>query len=183
MATAIHMPQVGQDIRTARIVEWRKKAGDPVQKGEVVAIVESDKAVFEVQSDQAGVLLKIKVPAGGEGAVFEPIAWVGEPGEPVSDGPASDGIASVPSPGPAISPAMVETPGPVAEHRLATPAIRRVARERGVDLSQVKGTGPGGRILKEDVLAAAAAREGVPPVSRATDRAARNRQDSRTPGS
>jgi pyruvate dehydrogenase E2 component (dihydrolipoamide acetyltransferase) len=160
----INMPQVGQDIPTARIVEWTKPEGDAVQKGEVLAVVESDKATFEVQAEQAGVLLKIVVPAGAEGEVFKPIAWLGQPGEQFP----ADSPGGVPSgasrPAPA-QPTVTEAAfAPAAsERQLASPAVRRVAREQGVDLNAVKGTGPGGRILKEDVVAAAATGECTTP--------------------
>jgi len=156
------MPQVGQDIPTARIVEWTKQEGDAVQKGEILAVVESDKATFEVQAEQSGVLLKIAVPAGEEGKVFRPIAWMGQPGEPLpadSQGGAPSSASGLAPAQPTMAAAVSEPAAP--ERQLASPAVRRVARERGVDLSAVKGAGPGGRILKEDVLAAVAAGKGA----------------------
>ncbi len=86
MAEPVLMPQVGQDIKTARIVDWLKKENDPVQKGEVIAVVESDKAAFDVEAYSAGVLLKILHPAGEEVEVLTPIAYIGSPGEEIEDG-------------------------------------------------------------------------------------------------
>lgn len=159
--TAINMPQVGQDITTARIVEWTKKEGDTVRKGEVIAVVESDKATFEVQADQAGVLLRIDLRAGEEGEVFKPIAWLGQPGEQVGsietkrDAGVQPETSAEPTGGGAA--ALQAT---AADRRPCSPAARRLARELGVDLSTLTGSGPGGRIVQEDVLAALSARPG-----------------------
>jgi HAD superfamily hydrolase (TIGR01509 family) len=80
MATAIVMPQVGQDIKTGVIVEWCVKEGDRIEKGDIVAVVESDKATFEVEAYESGILLKILHDAGAEVPVLDPIAYLGEPG-------------------------------------------------------------------------------------------------------
>lgn len=85
MAKPIIMPQVGQDIKTGVIVEWRIKENDYVNKGDIVAVVESDKATFEVEAYESGVLLKILFEAGAEVNVLEPIAYLGEPGENVEN--------------------------------------------------------------------------------------------------
>ena len=83
--TAIIMPQVGQDIPTGKIVEWVKKEGEEVKEGEIVVVVESEKAVFEVEADAAGVLLKILHEEGEEIEILKPIGYIGEPGEVVKD--------------------------------------------------------------------------------------------------
>ena len=77
----ILMPQVGQDLPTARLVEWTRRIGDRVEPGDVVAVVESEKATFDVVCDAPGILLEILVEEGEEGAVLQPIARVGEPAE------------------------------------------------------------------------------------------------------
>jgi pyruvate dehydrogenase E2 component (dihydrolipoamide acetyltransferase) len=155
--TPINMPQVGQDIPAARIIEWMKKEGEEVRKDDVIALVESDKATFEVQANRAGVLLRIVVPAGGEGEVLKPIAWLGQPGEQVpADFAAGEALAAVVTgemEAAAIEPAPKVSP---ARRHFSSPSARRVARELGVDWSAAQGTGPGGRIQKRDVLAAAA---------------------------
>jgi pyruvate dehydrogenase E2 component (dihydrolipoamide acetyltransferase) len=155
MPTPLNMPQVGQDIPAARIVEWTRREGEPVQPGDVVAVVESDKATFDVQADRSGFLLKILVNAGEEGAVFQPIAWIGEPGEQIPAGSPehAPGRSALPD----LSPNQEATlpAHPLSDQRrFASPSARRVAREQGVDLAGVEGTGPGGRIVKRDVLAA-----------------------------
>jgi pyruvate dehydrogenase E2 component (dihydrolipoyllysine-residue acetyltransferase) len=167
--TPINMPQVGQDIPTARIIEWTKREGEAVREGEVVAVVESDKATFEVQAEQAGVLLRISVPAGEEGEVFKPIAWIGQPREQgAGEASAVTGALAGGSNGetrddgaPSATEAALEAAAPHGP--FSSPSARRVACQHRVDLRGVKGTGPGGRILKEDVLAAVAARKEAEP--------------------
>ena len=156
MAKTIIMPQVGQDIKTGVIVEWCVKENDYVNKGDIVAIVESDKATFEVEAYESGVVLKILYDVGAEVRVLDPIAYIGEPGEDIEEPEAADvtGQATVeitPSP---KEQGTEETEQPRRSEVSVSPAARRVARERGVDLSKITGTGPDGRILKQDVLAA-----------------------------
>jgi pyruvate dehydrogenase E2 component (dihydrolipoamide acetyltransferase) len=150
MATAVIMPQVGQDIKTAVILEWLKKENDPVQKGDAIASVESDKATFEVEAYESGVLLKILHDEGAEVQVLTPIAYIGRPGEEVvTEAPAGETSAE-----PAIAEKSPPTsePTPKRSGPVASPSARRLAKEKGVDLQDVTGTGPGGRITKEDVL-------------------------------
>lgn len=151
MAKAIIMPQVGQDVPTGVIIEWRVKENDYIKKGDILALVESDKATFEVEAYESGVLLKLLYDAGEEVKVLDPIAYVGEPGETIEQLQATEGTVS-------------EVGHPQAAGEAATqhgkagvsvsPSARRVAREYGIDLSTIVGSGPDGRILKEDVLAA-----------------------------
>ncbi|MDP7636484.1 MAG: biotin/lipoyl-containing protein [Phycisphaerae bacterium] len=89
MSEEIIMPQIGQDITTGTIVEWLKKEGDPVEKGEVVCNVEGDKGIFEVEAEESGVLLRILHPEGQEVEVLKPIGYIGQPGEKID--PASMG--------------------------------------------------------------------------------------------
>lgn len=156
--TPINMPQVGQDIPTARIIEWTKKEGDTVRKDEVIALVESDKATFEVQADRAGVLLKIVVPADAEGEVFKPIAWLGDPGERAECAAVQSSAATPHAERPAVqaSPQIFEP-----ARKFSSPSARRVAREMGIDLASATGSGPEGRIQKKDVLKAAALQAGT----------------------
>jgi len=82
---SIIMPQVGQDIEKATIVEWCKREGEPVGVDEIVVVVESEKAVFEVEAEAAGVLLKIVHQAGEEVEILTPIGYIGQPGEEVPE--------------------------------------------------------------------------------------------------
>jgi pyruvate dehydrogenase E2 component (dihydrolipoamide acetyltransferase) len=157
------MPQVGQDILTAKIIEWRKKENERVEKGEVVLVVESDKAAFEVEAEESGVLLKILYQEGDEVEVFKPLAYVGQPGEEsqaagateAPDEPVSEVKRAERQPEQAAAAREGE---PRVERVFASPSARRVARELGVSLNQVRGSGPNNRITKEDVLAAASSR-------------------------
>ena len=172
MAETVLMPQVGQDIKTARIVDWLKKENQEVKKGEVIAVVESDKAAFDVEAYTSGVLLKILHPEGQEVEVLTPIAYIGQPGEPIED------ARQRPAPGPAgrcasglrvggtedrgqttevvgSESAIRHPPSAIQERMAVSPSARRLAQEKGINLATVQGTGPGGRVTKEDILAAA----------------------------
>jgi pyruvate dehydrogenase E2 component (dihydrolipoamide acetyltransferase) len=166
MAVAIKMPQVGHDIESARIVEWHVAENGVVTKGDIVAVVESDKANFEIEAPADGTVLRIAAAAGEEARVFDTIAWIGAPGEAV----AAPAPAATPAPAQACTPAPTPAPAaPVAVTRsveaahppairadtriFATPSAWRVAREIGISLASVNGTGPGGRIIRRDVLA------------------------------
>ena len=154
MATAVLMPQVGQDIKTAKIVEWLKKENDRVEKGDIIAVVESEKAAFDVEAYESGVLLKILYAEGQEVEVLTPIAYIGKPGEKVGEAATERKTANGAVPTASSSetgPVRVTEAGP---GMAASPSARKFARERGIDLATVTGTGPGGRITKKDVLAA-----------------------------
>ncbi|RME11146.1 MAG: hypothetical protein D6802_07520 [Ardenticatenia bacterium] len=153
MAVELTLPKLGFDMEEGAIAAWLKNEGDPVKKGEVVAEVETDKATVEMEAPADGVLLKILVPAGQVVPVNTPVALIGEPGEAVETTAAptsavAEESAPTPEPAPASAPAVAP-----AEEVKATPVARRLAEEHGVDLSRVQGTGPGGRITKEDVQA------------------------------
>lgn len=153
MAIAVIMPQVGQDIETATIVDWVKKENEPIQKGDIIVTVESDKATFDVEAYESGVLLRILYKEGDEVRVLTPIAYIGQPGEEVVTDESTTDTRSIPA-ADNIYASMAE---PKSKYRslVASPSARRLAREKGIDLKTVTGTGPGGRITKEDVLNAA----------------------------
>ena len=259
------MPQVGENLTTGVVLEWCKAEGEAVARGDVIAMVESEKAAFEVAAEEDGVLLRQDVAAGDQARVLEPIAWIGAPGEdPTQGGVRGPGrpsgrqppgrhrprVRRPPAPGSAggaeTAPAAGRRPSPAAEtarpvrgrrsgeaagapvdpraraaaresrtepgaspsrhfrggprrgrmHPAATgldpklrsrlrgpcsrgqppppPRPRRLARQLLVDLSSVRGTGPGGRVVRRDVLTAAlndsggpvpAAAAGSPPSS------------------
>ena len=165
MATELTMPQMGYDMKEGTLVRWLKAEGEEVSIGEAVAEIETDKAVVEFESTEAGILHKLLVVEGDVVPVGQAVALVGAAGEEVSidsEVAPSDSLPSVeeeqeidePTPavdtGPSDVPAQ-EPPTNLQEVR-ASPIARRLAAERGVELSQVKGTGPGGRITKKDVL-------------------------------
>ena len=176
MADKLNMPQMGYDMQEGTLVRWLKSVGDEVSLGEAVAEIETDKAVVEFESTAEGMLLELLVDEGATVAVGESIATVGAVGETVvADVPdAGESTGAEPQPAADVqsepeeqeAPAVEETP--VAEEEdaaaeaiplpaspsevRASPVARKLAAERGVDLSVVEGTGPGGRILRSDVL-------------------------------
>jgi pyruvate dehydrogenase E2 component (dihydrolipoyllysine-residue acetyltransferase) len=186
MATEIKLPRLGQGMESGTIVKWLKNEGEPVQKGEPLYELDTDKVTQEVESDASGVLLKIAVQEG-EVPVGQTVAVIGEQGEEVSlavEQP-TDGGAPASAERPAEAPereperergreasaraeadASDTQPQTRTDGRIkASPLARRIARERGIDLSQLRGTGPEGRIVAEDVEraeAAAPAAEAVP---------------------
>jgi pyruvate dehydrogenase E2 component (dihydrolipoamide acetyltransferase) len=193
MATEIKLPRLGQGMESGTIVKWLKSEGDKVEKGEPLYELDTDKVTQEVEADASGVLLKISV-SEGEVAVGKTIAVIGEQGEEVAPEPAGDdnGAAAEEvevdddaqeegSPGPAreeerergrrasagMSEQVTELRQPADDNGgrvKASPLARRIARERGIDLSAVAGTGPDGRVVAEDVERSAAS-GGPAPVS------------------
>ena len=147
------MPQVGHNIPSARIIQWLKTEGQPVEKGETVLVVESDKASFEVEAEESGVLLRVLHQEGEEVEILKPLAYIGKPGETIEVEEAAakeQPPAEPPKATAAPTPEIMQKPGRI----FASPSARRLAEEMGIDLAQVEGTGPGGRIIKSDVLAA-----------------------------
>ncbi|MEA1996358.1 MAG: dihydrolipoamide acetyltransferase family protein [Gemmatimonadota bacterium] len=158
MAEPLIMPQLGQDIETGIIVEWLVRENDHLNKGDVYVIVESEKATLEVEAEESGVVLKLLYEEGDEAKVLEPIAYVGEPGEKWENTtePALSSEAGKTEETAEEEAPEAERTGPDRELRVsAAPAARRAAAELGIDLAAIRGTGPGGRIVKKDVLAAA----------------------------
>ena len=169
MAVEVKLPRLGQGMEAGTIVRWLKSEGEAVAKGEPLYELDTDKVTQEVEADSAGVLLKIVVP-DGEVEVGMTVGVIGAEGEDVSalvdgardgDGsgpPASADAADVPAE-PEVSEApeaVEEAPSPPVEttsgERVkASPLARRIARERGIDLAAVAGTGPDGRVIAEDV--------------------------------
>jgi pyruvate dehydrogenase E2 component (dihydrolipoamide acetyltransferase) len=167
VAEQVILPRLGQGMEAGTIVRWLKAEGDAVEKGEPLFELDTDKVTQEVEADAAGVLLKILV-AEGEVPVGTPVAFVGEAGEEVPAVLAEPERASAePEPQheappqeengqPAAAPA-TSGPHPSEGRVKASPLARRIARERGIDLASLRGTGPEGRIVAEDVERAAVA--------------------------
>jgi pyruvate dehydrogenase E2 component (dihydrolipoamide acetyltransferase) len=156
MATKIIMPQGGQHVEEGRLVKWLKAEGDPVKKGEPVCEVETEKVVLEVESPADGVLLKIVVPAGEKVAVFATIGIVGAAGEQVDL--SKLGPEEKEDKGVDIAEIRKRLAAKTAGGDTAVKAsgrAKKLAAEKGIDLTAVQGTGPGGRIVEEDVLRAA----------------------------
>src|SRR5436309_11138782 len=175
MATKVHMEALSPTMEEGRLVKWNKHEGDPVKSGDTLAEVETDKAVMELVAQADGQLLKVLVPEGTTVPVGNIVAWIGKPGEKVDgDGaaaPAPKGERSAVSgaretpakPTPSAAPTPAPAPQPVAAvapadamRVKASPLARRIAKDAGVDLKLVQGSGPGGRVIKRDVEAGAA---------------------------
>ena len=177
MASEIPLPALSPTMTEGKILKWLKKEGDSISSGEAIAEVETDKSNLEVEAFDDGVLLKILVPEGETGKVGAPIAVIGQKGEKVEASAAPAKPAAAPAPAPAAptpaarpapkpapaGPAQVvpirraeEAPAPSEDNgRLrASPLAKRMAREEGLDLAGVQGSGPSGRIVKRDVEAA-----------------------------
>jgi len=177
MPTEIILPKLGQTMEEGVIVEWLKKEGDPVARGDVLFQVESDKAVLEVESKTKGVLLKILVDKGVKVPVLTVVGLIGEPGEEIPS--STGGAAAQPTEAPASPPAepalATAQPGRTlgsaeqdgGEGRMfISPRARRLAQERGVDYARLAGSGPGGRIIERDVLALIESQPAATPLAR-----------------
>ena len=149
MATTIVMPQLAETMEKATIVQWLKQVGDEVAEGEAIIEITTDKVDVEVESPASGVLLKIMADAGDEVPVEEPVAILGNAGEAVGD---ADVAVSKAAPQAPEAKAEVEAaPEPPQGRIFASPRAKRLAKEAGVDLAAVTGTGPRGRIVSQDV--------------------------------
>ena len=151
----INMPQVGQDIETARINEWHCKVGDEVSEGDILATVESDKASFEVEVFEAGVVLELLFKEGEEAEVLRPIAVIGQKGEMTEEVPESQPEEKEAEAQLQEQATPIKTKMDVKANRklFASPSARRIAAENKLDLVEIAGTGLNKRIIKTDVLA------------------------------
>ncbi len=159
MAFSVVMPALEMAQETGKLVAWRKAEGESVVKGEPLLEIETDKAVLEVESPADGVLAGVKVLAGAVVPVGQIIAWIVRPGEAPPPEVASSGsqIHSTTVPARATAP-VIPAPAAVPGAQIS-PKARRLAKEHGVDITSLHGSGPGGEILASDVLAAAESRK------------------------
>ena len=159
MAKPILMPQIGENIETGKIIEWLVKVGDSVKEGDIIVVVESEKATFEVEAYEPGVIQEILYSDGDEAAVLKPIAYFAEPGEAAVEAPPAKQEPTVKRPEQRRPDFSQEKQAQMPKSsRFASPSARRIAREHGVDLNTVSGSGPRGRIIKRDVLSAVESR-------------------------
>ncbi len=187
MAEVIEMPRLSDTMTEGVIAKWHKKVGDPVKPGDLLAEIETDKATMEFEAPVGGVLLYIGAPENQPIPIGEPIAIIGKPDEDISaliqkGGISAAGTQSKASMAPVADapaiPAMPAAPAvrdlPSPEARLkASPLARSMAREAGIDLRMLQGTGEGGRIIRRDVeaylaRAAAETKTSSPPPQPAT---------------
>lgn len=193
MAIKITMPALSPTMEEGNLAKWLVKEGDKVSAGDVIAEIETDKATMEVEAVDEGIVAKLVVAGGTEGVkVNALIAVLAEDGEDVAEAakaasgdapaaapkaeaapaaaPAPVAAAPAATPAPAAAPAPVAAPAAKGERLFASPLARRIAKEAGVELSAVSGTGPHGRIVRKDVEAAIAS--GVKAPAAATPSAA-----------
>lgn len=159
MATEVILPKVDMDMATGRITKWHAADGDQVKQGQLLFEIETDKAAMEIESPASGILRNVMVKDGETADVGSAVAWIYAEGETVA----------APAPAPAVAAAKTEQPAfavvappPTQAAALhgglrATPLARRLARQAGIDLRNLKGSGPHGRIIAEDVKATPAA--------------------------
>jgi pyruvate dehydrogenase E2 component (dihydrolipoamide acetyltransferase) len=145
------MPSLGADMDAGSVTEWRVKPGDLVHRGDIVAVVETDKADIEIETFEDGVIEALVVPEGERVPVGTVLATLTAPG---SD--AADVAPEVPSAAPAPPADVTSRNGEEHPHRVRSPLVRKLADDLGVDLDGVTGTGPGGTVTRHDVEAAAA---------------------------
>jgi pyruvate dehydrogenase E2 component (dihydrolipoamide acetyltransferase) len=190
MANIIEMPKLSDTMTVGTLIKWLKQEGDVVKSGDMLAEVETDKATMELESFFDGTILKVFAPAGSQVALGAPLCAIGKPGEKVdapAAKPAPAPAAAAPAapaaaPAPAPAPAAVAAPAPVAAPKSQTPdpipspaaaaggrikispLAKKLAAEKKVDVTRVTGTGPGGRIVRADIEAAA---KNPPPAAKA----------------
>jgi pyruvate dehydrogenase E2 component (dihydrolipoamide acetyltransferase) len=195
MATEVKLPRLGQGMESGTIVKWLKAEGDKVEKGEALYELDTDKVTQEVEAEASGVLLKIAVTEG-EVEVGKTIGFIGDTGEDVPQAERERSASTNGSP-PQAEPERAEADLPQPERDeperdeperaeperdgepagpeqtaaggrvKASPLARRIARERGIDLAQLRGTGPDGRIVAEDVERSGGTQAAAPPVAAA----------------
>jgi len=165
MAITFGMPSLGHTMEKGKIIEWLKHEGDAIAKGEPLVVIETDKVITEVESPAEGIVLRIVARPDEERPIGAPLAVLGAQGEQVSEaelqhmlGPTAAPTPAAPVPAPVVVPrtdAVARDGG--GERLKISPIARKLAEELGLDPSTIQGTGPGGRITKDDVLQVAEA--------------------------
>jgi pyruvate dehydrogenase E2 component (dihydrolipoamide acetyltransferase) len=164
MASEVKLPRLGQGMESGTVTKWLKNEGDAVEKGEPLYEIDTDKVTQEVESDFAGVLLKIALREG-EAPVGQTIAYIGEAGEEVAasepePAPETEKVSDTTVSDTTVSDTPAEAPpapSSASNGRIkASPLARRLARERGIDIATLQGTGPDGRVIAKDVEGAEA---------------------------
>ena len=155
----ITMPRLSDTMEEGAIATWHKHPGDRVEVGDVLVEIETDKATMEYEAYEAGTLSQILVDEGATVAIGEPIALLDDgraPAPTPASGPAADSAPVAPATSLPSSEVAAVAPDE-GERRIASPLVRRLAREHGLDLGAVRGSGPGGRIIRADIDALLAA--------------------------
>src|SRR5437867_7769283 len=174
MTITFGMPSLGHTMEKGIIIEWLKHEGDPIAKGEPLVVIETDKVITEVESPADGVVLRIVVPSEEERPIGALLAVLGAQGEQVSEaelqqllGPVAVKIPAAPTPAPmpVAAPRAEAAARDGGERLKISPIARKLADELGLDASTIQGTGPGGRITKDDVLQVAEAAKTAAPTT------------------
>ena len=171
--TEVIMPKTGAEMEEGKIVSWKKKPGDAIKSGEVLLEIETDKATMDVESPATGVLLRALFPEGEKVTATHMIAVIGDGSESASEidrfikGDTQPVTATEAPAAPAATASIAAAPAPCApapsdQKVKSSPLARRLAQEKGIDLATIQGTGPDGRIEKDDVLRAATAKAAAP---------------------
>jgi pyruvate dehydrogenase E2 component (dihydrolipoyllysine-residue acetyltransferase) len=147
------MPSLGADMEAGTLVQWLKQPGDALSKGDIIAVVDTDKGAIDIEVFHDGILDRALVSPGEKVPVGTPLATIRSIGEPAGAAPETPPAAAAPTP-----PAVPPQPAPAPHERRASPAARKAAEVLHVDIASVDGTGPGGAITREDVERAAARR-------------------------
>ncbi|MGH7208997.1 MAG: dihydrolipoamide acetyltransferase family protein, partial [Nitrospiraceae bacterium] len=190
MASRVVMPKLTDTMEEGVVVKWKKREGDTVGSGDVLAEIETDKAVMDLEAFASGTLRRVLVPEGTTVKAGELIAVIAEPDEDIAPV-----LAETMSPAPTVKstqagPAQAPPdarPAPEDDRVKASPRAKALARERGIELASVKGSGPGGRIVEEDVQKAGEAVSPRPagatdrPLSQMRKAIARNTTQSKAP--
>jgi pyruvate dehydrogenase E2 component (dihydrolipoamide acetyltransferase) len=180
--TPVEVPKVGNTVEECIIGEWRKHKGDQVAAGEVIAEIETDKTTFEITAPVSGTILEVFVTQGSFVPVFTRMCVIGEPGESFeapspaadADGVTAPAVAEVST---AVAAAVAVPPAP-AESAHLSPRAKRFAAEHKFHPESLTGSGPGGRVLEEDVRQAYLATLAPQPISSVRDRIARRMRES-----
>ena len=160
------MPSLGADMEAGTLVDWNVKAGDRVRRGDIIALVETDKGLIEVEVFEDGVVETIHVQPGTRVPVGTPLAFISpEGGAAVAPVPVPPPAAAPPTPPPPVAAPPLPQPAP-GERLLASPSARKRAQELGVDLARITGSGPHGAIQRDDVEKAARGAKEAPPLER-----------------
>ena len=169
MAVSVVMPALEMAQETGKLVSWLKQEGEPVRKGEMLLEVETDKAVMEVEAAADGILAGVTAKPGDVVQVGHTIAWLVQPGEKLPAAAPPDAATGRRSDTPrsaAVAAPVADAPRTSAR---ISPKARRLAQEKGVDIASLNGSGPGGEILADDVLAAAGRLKPAPTSGRSAE--------------
>lgn len=174
MAYEVLMPQLGLTMEEGTVSQWIKHEGDEVKTGDVIVEITTDKLTNEVASEHDGVMLKIVAQEGEDIPVKGLLCYIGQPGEAVGDAPAAAAPAAAEAAPAAAAPAAAPAPVAAANGKRIriSPLARKTAAKMGVDYSGIAGTGPSGRIVVKDILAAAEAQKNAPAAAPAAAEAA-----------